>query len=416
MGREMAGGLYCRRKCAMLPAAPIPQPIAWHAGVISPMTASRCVALIFDPHRLDRPQGLLLAGVHRYASRGGGWRCVFDLGAARHLDGHYDGAIAAIGDHVARRSARAGVPAVFATWHAFAGHPIPRAVENRWASARLAAEHLHRRGYRAFAHVGIAQHAASRVERDHFGRWLRRHGLSFTDHRLSRRRAVTATRWADGLGRLTRWLAGLEPPVGVFCTTDALARAVADAAARKGLRVPQDVGLVGGGNNVPLCELEEPTLTSFEYHYETVGYRAAELLDRLMGGEPPPRRNVLIPPTLVPRASTDRRGVGDPCVARALDHIAAHLAEPIRAPDVAAASGLSQRQLERRMRDARGRTIVQEILGARLAEARHLLTTTDLSIAAIAAQAGFASRRALSAAFRREFSATPTAYRAHRPG
>jgi transcriptional regulator GlxA family with amidase domain len=113
----------------------------------------------------------------------------------------------------------------------------------------------------------------------------------------------------------------------------------------------------------------------------------------------------------VPRASTDRRGVGDPCVARALDYIAAHLAEPIRAPDVAAASGLSQRQLTRRMRDARGRTIVQEMRHARLAEARHLLATTDLPLAAIARQTGFASRRALTAAFGREFAITPSAWR-----
>jgi len=67
------------------------------------------------------------------------------------------------------------------------------------------------------------------------------------------------------------------------------------------------------------------------------------------------------------------------------------------------------------MQDARGRTIVQEILAARLAEARRLLEETDLSVAAIAAQTGFASRRALTAAFRAELNTTPTAYRARGP-
>jgi len=67
------------------------------------------------------------------------------------------------------------------------------------------------------------------------------------------------------------------------------------------------------------------------------------------------------------------------------------------------------------MQDVRGRTIVQEILAARLAEARRLLEETDLSVAAIAAQTGFASRRALTAAFRRQFGTAPSACRQRGP-
>ena len=379
------------------------------------MAPTRCVALAFDPHRLDHQQSLILAGIHRFAERAPHWRCIFDPGAIWHLPGPYHGLLATGGADTVARSAQAGVPAVFVTWRAFNIGGATRVVENRWTAGRRAGEHLHQRGYRSFAHVGVVQHVPSEIERRELRRWLGGRGLSATTRVLSRRRHRTTPRWESDLGLLRGWLRSVDKPVGILCTLDAVAHTLADIARRLGLRVPQDVGLIGGGNDVPLCELEEPTLTSIEYHYETVGHRGAELLDRLMDGEPRPRRNVLIPPTLVPRGSTDLLGFGDPCVARALDHIAAHLADPIRAADVAAASGLSQRQLTRRLRDARGCTIARAILRSRLDEARRLLETTDLPLAAIAHQTGFADRRALTAAFRAEFCEPPSVYRKRRP-
>ena len=377
------------------------------------MPPARCVALAFDPHRLDRQQRQLLAGIHRYAEHAPHWRCVFDPGAPRHLAGRYHGLLAPGGTHTAPLAARAGVPAIIITWLAFDTPGATRVVANRWMAARMAAEHLHQRGYRSFAYVGTRHYAPSRIEHREFRRWLGLHGLSAQQQRPSLRRLYTSREWGDECDHLRRWLDGLSPPVGIFCSTDALARTLDHLARRAALRVPDDVGIVAGGNDVPLCELEQPTLTSIDYHYETVGRRAAELLDRLMDGEPAPRRNILIPPTLIPRQSTGLGGIGDPLVARALEFIEAHCAEPIRLAHVAQAAGLGERQLQRRMRDHRGRTIVQEILRARLDAARRLLETTDLPLTAIAPQAGFASRRTLTAAFRHHLATTPTAYRQH---
>jgi len=380
------------------------------------MPATRQVALLFDPHRLDPQQRQLLAGIHCYAERAPHWQCVFDPHAIWGRRIPYDGLIAPGGTHTAPRSARAGVPAVLVTWLAFRVPHATRVVANRWMAARLAAEHLHRRGYQTFACVVGAHHAPSRIDRTEFRRWLRLRGLDADERRLTRRRALSSRDWQDIVNRLERWLGTLTPPVGIFCSTDAVARTLADLAAWRGLRVPEHVGLIGGGNHVPLCELEEPTLTSIDYHHQQVGRRAAELLDRLMDGQPPPRRNILITPTLVPRQSTDRDRFHDPLVARALDYIDAHSAEPIRVADVARASGLGLRQLQRRLKARRGRTIVQEILRARLGRAQRLLETTDAPLTAIARRAGFPSRRLLAAAFRRRLATTPTAYRReHRP-
>ncbi len=375
------------------------------------MPPTRQVALLFDPHRLDRRHRELLAGIHRFAQRAPHWRCAFDPYGAYDLPGPYHGLIASVGTRAAERIARADLPAVFAVWRATGERSLTRVVENRMQAGRLAAAHLHGQGFRSFACLGLAKDSASWLERQNFGRWLRRRGLPVATWLVPHRYHFPSPIWERTLTDLERWLVALTPPVGIFVATDALARALADLAQWRGLRVPEDVGLIGAGNDTPLCELEAPSPTSIEYHHQQVGYQAAELLDRLMDGEPPPRGSVLIPPTLIPRRSTARRHSDDPLVAQAVSVIQAHSAQPSRARHVADAVGLGLRQLQRRMSERRGRTITHEILRARLARAKLLLETSDQRPGAIARHTGFGSRRHMTRAFRQHEGCTPTAYR-----
>ncbi len=370
----------------------------------------RRVALVFDPHRLDRHQRELLAGIRRFAERAPHWRCAFDPYAPYNLPGPYDGFLAAVGTRAAGFLQKTDAPVVFPTWRASTTKAAARAVENRWLGGRLAAEHLLARGYHSFAYFAIARDA-SRLERDGFGRWLRRRGLPVASFRLPNRYRFPTPHWERTQTDLERWLDELPQPVGIFVARDALASTLADLARWKGLDVPGDVGLIGAGNDTAVCELEAPPLSSIEYHYEQVGCRAAELLDRLMDGQPPPRGRVLIPPTLVARRSTARGYFNDPLVARTIAYIEAHSAEPIRAEHVVQATGFSHRQLTRRMKEGCGLTIVQEIVRARLDRARRLLETRGDSLADIARATGFPSRWAMTHAFRQHLATTPTAYR-----
>jgi LacI family transcriptional regulator len=176
------------------------------------------------------------------------------------------------------------------------------------------------------------------------------------------------------------------------------------------------VGLLGAGNDPLVCELGDPPLSSLEFHYEQVGARAAELLERLMNREVLlSRRAVLVPPSLVPRRSTDRGGAGDPVVSQALYWIETHSPEPVRPADVARAVGLGLRQLERRVRAARGRTVLQEIHLARLAHARLLLESSDAGPAVVAHQTGFGSLLSFARVFRAHLGLTPAQYRQRHP-
>ena len=72
---------------------------------------------------------------------------------------------------------------------------------------------------------------------------------------------------------------------------------------------------------------------------------------------------------------------------------------------------LARRRLERRFREATGRTIGEHLARERVKIARRLLTATTLKHEAVAARSGFASAGRMRKVFLRVLNATPEAYR-----
>ena len=61
---------------------------------------------------------------------------------------------------------------------------------------------------------------------------------------------------------VTAWLQSLPKPVGIMACNDIRGRQVIEACLRAGLRVPDDVAVVGVDEDHLLCELANPTLSS----------------------------------------------------------------------------------------------------------------------------------------------------------
>ncbi|NQT52650.1 substrate-binding domain-containing protein, partial [bacterium] len=287
---------------------------------------------------------------------------------------------------------------------------LTRAIENRYAAGRLAAAHLAERGYRTFAYVGFTRESHSAIEREHFTRELSRLGKT-ADAARTFVSYASKRPWRDKVAATVGgWLGRIKRPAGLFVATPRFARLVADLALGLGLSVPEDLGIVAADNDPVLCELA-PALTSIAFDYAQVGRRAAELLGHLMDGARPPKGALLIEPTLVPRRSTDRQGLADPLVAKALHWIDDRRTEFIRPAHVAEAVGLSPRTLGERMLRARGRTVMHEIVLARITHAKLLLGHSDEPVRPIARQSGFGSYAAMLHAFRQHVGVSPAAWR-----
>ena len=84
-----------------------------------------------------------------------------------------------------------------------------------------------------------------------------------------------------------------------------------------------------------------------------------------------------------------RSAIEDPQIVAAVRYIREHACHGINVADVVGRVGLSRTLLERRMRQAIGRTPGEEIVRLRFSRVQQLLADTDLSLAAIADRCGF---------------------------
>jgi LacI family transcriptional regulator len=358
----------------------------------------------------------IVGGVRRFAEEAGDWWWTLDPYALRAPTGRYDGLILhgplfGFGDERGRGRRRLfrGAPVVSVDW-SHSHVRMHRARENRYTGARLAARHLEERGYRQFACLSFANEQRGVQERHWFNRELSVRGKVAEDHRVDPRFAQHAKSWTQAVRALRGWVSSLAPPVGIYAASPALARLAAEAAERAGLHVPEELGIVAGDDDPVLCEAP-PGLSSLHFDYPEVGYRAARLLDRLMRSEHRAPSAPLVEPALVPRRSTDRLGVDDPLVARALWLIDDRRTEGITPRSVAELLGLSQRGLSERFRKAGRATPEHEIARARIKHAKLLLVEGQATMRMTAWESGFGSYGAMLRAFHRHEGTTPSAWR-----
>jgi LacI family transcriptional regulator len=211
---------------------------------------------------------------------------------------------------------------------------------------------------------------------------------------------------------LMAWVRSLPKPCGVFGCCDAWTRVVARYALAAGLRIPEDLALVGADDDPLECEVMVPPLSSVAVPWRSLGRSAADLLRQALAGKSIAGQRVMVPPAhVVARRSSDVLAIDDAIVARAVTWIHENGARRVTVPMVAAAAGVTRQRLERRFRAALGRTVMQEVRRAHVEVARRLLATTDLELMQVAKLSGFTNAALLSEAFRRELGVTPGAYR-----
>lgn len=284
------------------------------------------------------------------------------------------------------------------------------------ATGRKAAAYLRSCGFRRFAFCGVTGTGWSRGRGKGFAEAVRPFcpEVPVFEEPLA---------WWESLeesGRLRSWISRLERPVGVFACNDTSGLKLAEMCRSLAVPVPDSVAILGVDNEDILCEMASPSLSSIELDCETIGFRAAALLDGLLAGPraagPRARKRIIfVPPKeIVERESTQVFSCGDPIVEQAVRSIRLRAAQGATAAAILAELPASRRSAEIRFRKATGRSIREEILRVRLARARTLLHGTNLTVAAVAAECGFASAQRFHEAFRKTEGVSPGAFKKRR--
>ncbi len=333
------------------------------------------------------------------------------LAAIRRWSGH--GVIARVMQPALAEAIRQrGLPAVNVSWSKVRGYPIPQVIADEDAVGRLAAQYLAGLGLRRFAYCGHASQTCytDRVE-PVFVSELRRQGFNVSAFRPSRG-ARSSRKSPVTISALRAWLRELPKPVGILAWEPERGRSLMEACRAEGIAVPDDAAVLTTADDELYCRISHPPLSAIDERPREVGYRAAELLDRLISGERPPTRPILIPPQrVISRHSTDVSANEDAVVAQAVRFIRQNYLEPIGVNDIVGNVRLSRRSLEQRFQSALGRSPAAEIRRIRLTRAMELLAETDWPVARIVRESGFTHVEGMNRVFRRELRQTPSEYR-----
>jgi LacI family transcriptional regulator len=286
---------------------------------------------------------------------------------------------------------------------------------------RLAVDHLRERGLRHFAFCGFSGANYSVRRRDFFCEILAEHGIAPNIYESPGPQRPTTT-GAEMLGMLdeqgvAQWLETLPQPTGLLASNDIRAQQVLIACQTAGIRVPDEIAVIGVDNDDVICPLCDPPLSSVEPDTERLGYLAAAMLDRMLAGETPPEETTFVAPRrIVARRSTELWAIDDEPASRAYQFIRDSVDSGINVDDVARAAGLSRRVLERRMHQYFDKTPHELIAQFRMRRLRQLLEDTDLPLFEIAPLAGFTHVEHMSLFFKQHEGVPPGRYRTQQRG
>lgn len=377
------------------------------------MSALRHVLLLIETSKVYG-RGLL-DGIGRYAMAHGQWSLHVD---ERGLDEEPARLLRNWkGDGIIFRSTnramvhairRKGVPAVD-TNAAVIGHGFPLVYADENRIAQLAVTHFLERHFEQFAFCALDEPRWVQWRREAYLRELARLGLSaqlFSPDKLGRLNGDQQLR------HLAAWVAELPKPIGVLAANDVCGTRLIAACREAGVRIPEQVAVLGVDNDEVLCRLTSPPLSSIDPDSPTIGYRAAAILDDLMRGVALASEPIWVPAHgVVIRQSTDTLAIADQDLARAMGFIRERACTGIGVEDVVENAGISRATLERKFSACLQITPRQAILKAQMERVKWLLAETNHSLEQIARRTGYKSQSHLSVAFKREFGCTPGEYR-----
>lgn len=360
----------------------------------------------------------LIRGIARHANEVGTWLI--------HVEprGRYDrfripegwsgdGILARINNKgLAQEIMASGLPTVNVSWYPYAGERIARCTVDERATGHMAAEYFLSAGFKNFGYVGALHRAGYPDEfADAFCQALQEGGFG-CDIYVPPPGDQQTIPWNAQLASLVEWLEQLPRPVAVLAWSAARGRQVTEACHYAGIRVPDDVAVLGGEYDDLMSNISSPPLSTIDQPAELVGYEAARLLESMMRGQKAPRQPLLFAPTrVIVRHSTETLAIDDEMVRDALRLIHERAGEGIRVSDVVRDLAVARRALEQRFIRLIGRTPAAEIRRVRIEQAKRLLVETDRSLASIARAVGFGHQDLFSRVFRHSVGITPSQFR-----
>ncbi|MBN2019538.1 MAG: DNA-binding transcriptional regulator [Sedimentisphaerales bacterium] len=387
------------------------------------------IKIAFAHNQITHNTEGLLAGVSQYIRDKGDWQLIIWPDSSQKSlqflkERGCKGAFVSVQTTTkAKELLRIGIPVIgVATIQNLLNLPFVSA--NSRQVAQMACEYLLKKKFENFAFFGITQARWSAERLEYFSRYLAEKGknvqafrekqvLVANDEPATFTRLWIKTALKTGQQKLVEWLNGLPKPVAILASCDTFACHLINVASEAGLNIPDEIAILGVNNDIAICNICDPPLSSIAFNFKKAGYNAAKLLDKMITGQETMQGQCIeIRPTHVEtRGSTDVYAVEDPDIAQAMKYIRQNAHTPLQVDAIARHVYTSKRALQLKFHKVVGKSIHEEIVQAHFELAKALLIETNLPVDEIAVRSGFHYPSNMRRAFKEITGMLPHGYR-----
>ncbi|MEK6795375.1 MAG: LacI family DNA-binding transcriptional regulator [Spirochaetota bacterium] len=164
----------------------------------------------------------------------------------------------------------------------------------------IAAEHLIAKGSRNLVYIGSSVLSRIDERREGFSSAAEKAGID-----MSRRRFVSIAEQntvEEGMRAFARAKEQIKTIDGVFAFHDIYAAGVLRHCLKNGIRVPEDIRLIGC-DDLDIAACLTPSLTTIDYGMDTMAAKALSIIDDRLAGREPERSDITLTPRLIIRES-----------------------------------------------------------------------------------------------------------------
>ncbi|MDO6517757.1 DNA-binding transcriptional regulator [Zobellia uliginosa] len=301
-----------------------------------------------------------------------------------------------------------GVPLILSPYKKIIENEISFHSDDR-EIGRMAADYFMALGFENFAFIGNSDYHWSDERQKAFKKEVKSRGLFYK----KAPEFIKKRSWYEIPELLAEWLSVQPKPLALFAACDEFSSLANRAIEISGYHCPSQIALLGCDNDVHICELAEPQISSIGMNAIGAGFEVAKRMHGLIRGEQLGSGNIVtLPEGVITRKSTDIVAVKDIELQKAVRFIIENAPiKNIRVSDVVKITSLSRRLLEMRFKKELGLSVLHVIKKYRISHFKKLLNDKSIRVKDIYAVMDFSNQESVSRYFKNETGMTPSEYR-----
>jgi LacI family transcriptional regulator len=287
---------------------------------------------------------------------------------------------------------------------------IPNITGAHRLAGKMGADYFIRKGFKNFAFYGFKDIVWSSERCEGFLDEIRKYQLE--THFYEYQNDDFKELWYYESAPLIAWLKKLPKPIAMMACDDNQGHHIAEVCKQCGIRIPEEIALLGVDNDEAVCSLSDPPLSSISQAVEKGGYETAQLMSRMIQNPQEYYEDVVVYPThIITRQSTDIYATNDKYISTILKYIHQNVNKKLTIDQFIHLVPLSRRLLEKHFKQEIGAPIYTYIMNLRIEKFAHRILETDSSIMEIADEIGYSDYKNIARQFKRIKGCTPSEYK-----